>query len=151
MTRYLCFASNCHLSKVIMRLPGCFHISYNQGNPIYSPTKIISASSHYYSYHDLRLALPVRGAQSSISLTAQKFKSTTQFKVNKAIERLELPKLTVTSLSKPIETRSNIPLPIPIPVPLFVCLCKRSRKDLDGVPQGFRNSSGVRLAMNLSH
>jgi hypothetical protein len=122
----------------VMRLPGCFHVSYNNGNPVYSPTKIINTSEQYYSYRDLR---------SSIPLTIKKL--TSQLTTKIVISSSNKPKLIIAPLALSITTRSDIPLPLTISVPLEICLCKQSRLDLGGVSQGSRNGSGVRLAMDL--
>jgi hypothetical protein len=124
----------------VMRLPGCFHISYNYGNPIYSQTKIISTSEQYYSYKDLRASIP---------LTVKKSTPSLKTKAKIVISPSNKPKSMVSPPAKLIRTLSDIQLPLTIPVPLVICLCRQSRLDLDGVPEGSRNSSGVRLVMDL--
>jgi hypothetical protein len=124
----------------VMRLPGCFHITYNQGNQIYSQTLIIRGSEQYYSFFELRSHIP---------LTIPKLKSTLSLKTKTVIERSPSPKLTIATPKKRIRSLSDIPLPLPIPVPLFVCLSRQSRSYLEGVSEGSRNGSGVRLALDL--
>ena len=47
----------------VMRLAGCWHITYNQGEPITNPTRIISESGCTYSYSQLRSIIPPQSSE----------------------------------------------------------------------------------------
>ncbi len=116
----------------VMRLAGCWHITYNQGEPITNPTQIISESGCTYSYSQLRSLIPsgVRSSEfgefaSLVPLRGRSFPSS-------PTPNYEL--LTPNSES----------------VPLYQFLTKDDRALIDaGAKDGTRNTSGAKLARNL--
>jgi hypothetical protein len=115
----------------VMRLAGCWHITYNQGEPITNPTHIISESGCTYSYSQLRSLIP-SGVRSSefgefASLVPLRGRSGEKITPNYEL-------LTPNSES----------------VPLYQFLTKDDRALIDaGAANGTRNSSGAKLARNL--
>ena len=113
----------------VMRLAGCWHITYNQGGPITNPTHIISESGCTYSYSQLRSIIP-SGVRSSEFGVRSYFPPTT----NSAAEGTRSALLTTNSES----------------VPLYQFLTKDDRALIDaGAKDGTRNTSGAKLARNL--
>ncbi len=111
----------------VMRLAGCWHITYNQGEPITNPTQIISESGCTYSYSQLRSIIPsdVNNQQSTLN---------TQQKLITDVGAQGLAPLLITAQS----------------VPLYQFLTKDDRALIDaGAKDGTRNTSGAKLARNL--
>ena len=111
----------------VMRLAGCWHITYNQGKPITNPTHIQGESGCTYSYSQLRSIIPsdVNTQQSTLN---------SQQKLITDVRAQGLAPLLITAQS----------------VPLYQFLTKDDRALIDaGAKDGTRNTSGAKLARNL--
>ncbi len=104
----------------VMRLAGCWHITYNQGGPITNPTQIQGESGCTYSYSQLRSVIPSDVTSHRSPVNSEKL---------------------VTDNWSLITAQS---------VPLYQFLTKDDRALIDaGAKDGTRNTSGAKLARNL--
>ncbi len=103
----------------VMRLAGCWHITYNQGQPITNQSCIISDSGCTYSYSQLRNLIP-----SSVKNSPKP----TEIQGN--------------GRKPPLSTYESVPLY------QFLTKDDRNLIDV-GAANGTRNSSGAKLARNL--
>ena len=111
----------------VMRLAGCWHITYNQGEPITNPTRIISESGCTYSYSQLRNIIPSSVSSYQLPVTSYQLPS-------------NQPK-------NPVTVHCSL---FTVEVPLYQFLTKDDRALIDaGAKDGTRNSSGAKLARNL--
>jgi hypothetical protein len=109
----------------VMRLAGCWHFTYNQGNTLANPTRLIAESGCTYTYSQLRNQIPP-------SITNHPKPTEIQGNGRKS----------------PVTT-DNCPL-ITEKVPLYQFLTKDDRALIDGGSvNGTRNSMGAKLARNL--
>ena len=114
----------------VMRLAGAWHLS--ELGAVQS--KIVSFSGKRYNYSQLRGII--------------------QISRNKKVEKSSSSaKGESKSLNSPeyisLSTLTDVRVPVPSTVPLFLCLSRASRRNLNGVSKGRRNSTGAALSRDL--